>query len=171
MNDSLVGKLKRVLNKEYVKRLLTRYFIENKRYETLDNKIYPPMIQDICESIPQLSDKLEVVPYIEEIDPIKKKIEIGWNLFVLGCRRMFLGTSIHESMSDIQLSRSGMYVGQSESLSVTPKELIEFVINELDNRKSGIIDNNQMTPIHGSGVTSAPFYMYTQQSAAGKTVL
>jgi len=145
MRETVQERIRMMFNLEYAKRLLIRYFVKKGFAESFDVHIYPPLIHDIPKEIPQLLGKVEVVPYIEEIDPASGTVRVGWNLFVLGHSRMYLGNSTHKDINEINV---GQYAGAS-SLSakkaVTPKQLIKFVVGELTDKKGGFLDTAPST--------------------------
>ncbi|MEM3000650.1 MAG: hypothetical protein QXU32_00495 [Nitrososphaerales archaeon] len=142
----LVDRLRRVLNKEYVRRLLIRYFAE-KGFDNFERPVYAPILQDITVRIPELTNKLEVVPYVKEINPATGQVTVGWNLFVLGTNRMSLGESSHLNINDFKNAINGptpcsISVGQK-----TPAEIIKFIIDIICSSKYGVIQPVQNIPV------------------------
>ena len=133
----LSDKLRNQLNKEYVRRLLIRYFIDEKGLDrTFEVSINPAIVQDLPAKIPQLAPKVEVVPYPDEIDIATGKIMIGWNLFVLGTNRMFLGTSTHKSIQDLMNPEPNCECHKI----TTPKEIVDFITDTLSGTEEGMVD-------------------------------
>lgn len=132
-------RLRIILNKELVRRLILQYF-DNRGYAP-DEKIYPPVAADLVAQVPQLANKIEVVPYIENINPMMSIVKIGWNLFVLGNKRMDLGYSTHTNMADFKRSLRGQVSGLSGHESrYTPSEIAKFVADLLSTTRDGAID-------------------------------
>jgi hypothetical protein len=140
--DLLADRIHDALNKELIKRLLVRYFTSKGFDENFNKKIHPPMLQDMLIHVPQLVGKIDIAPYVEDIDPNTGVVRLGWNLFVLGNRRMYLGESTHASLIEVRMAVGGPLDGSSHHIhAATPKRIIEFVINILSNSKSGDITN------------------------------
>lgn len=138
-NDALTRNVYYALNKELLRRMLTKYFFDKGFKESINRRIYPPIIQDIVLKIPQISGKVEVVPYVEDIDPYSNLVTLGWNLFVLGTKRMYLGESTHTSLAEIKNNIAGPI--WSEGINsieyVTPKKVISFIVEILGESKVG----------------------------------
>lgn len=134
----LIERLRVVLNRELIKRSLIRYFAE-KAFENFDRSVYAPMLQDLPVRVPELADKLEIVPYVRETSPTTGQVTMGWNLFVLGTNRMSLGESSHMNMNEFQNAINGPMVSSTSSGQKTPAEIIDFVISTLGTSKHGMI--------------------------------
>jgi hypothetical protein len=134
-DSSLIDKLRSIISQEYVRRSLIKYF-SDKGYTNFTVSVYPPSVQDIGTVIPELANKVEVVPFVREFNPATGKAIIGWNLFVLGNNRMDLGESKHSSVFELQhVIKTSGYGGKQ-----TPKDIIEFILNVLSTSKFGIIN-------------------------------
>jgi len=146
MDSTSVDTIKHVSNTEVIRRLLIKYFYDKGFNESFDKHLYPCLVQDLPLVIPVLSDKIEVVPYAEEVDSINGKVKIGWNMFVLGKQRMYLGETSHNNMQDLARQiHSGMIlppngVPTSVRKQATPRRIITFITRILGNSKSGYID-------------------------------
>lgn len=132
----MFDRLAYMLTKEALKQSLEEYFTS--KVESLTEDVYPPMIQDIWQRIPSLSDKIEVVPFVKHVDPSKGIVKLGWNMFVLGVNRMYLGESQHQSMQDLATSISGNISGLPFESTSNPKQIIDFVMTILDRSEDGI---------------------------------
>ena len=99
MDINLSNSIKKALALEAVRKELYTYFEINNI--PLDTIVYPPLIRDLQTVLPILGNKIEIKPHIEDVDPTTNYVKIGWNLFVLGTNRMFLGHSVHESIANI----------------------------------------------------------------------
>jgi hypothetical protein len=83
-------------------------------------------------------NKLEVIPYSERVDPVTGLVTLGWNLFVLGTNRMFLGTTTHASISDLRMAMEGaINRNLSSEMATTPAKMIHFVLSVLDDSRAG----------------------------------
>lgn len=147
-------KISHILLKELARRKMTEYFLETKGVN-LKSKLYPPSIMDMVKSIPLLQEEIEVVPFVISQNPRTRSVTIGWNLFVGGITRMFMGTTSHSDIYELkQTVMTGQLplqtVGQSRC---TPEKVIEFIIRNgkfIPNKpiNQTIQDNN---PISMSG--------------------
>lgn len=142
MDDIVIDKIRKQLNNELVRRLLIKYFYGKGFSESFDLKVYPPSMQDIIEIVPELNGKVEVVPTAEEIDPISGYARLGWNLFVLGNKRMFLGYTEHSNLSDlVRATGQGPVISEKRisSKETTPRKIIAFICRILENSENGVI--------------------------------
>lgn len=146
MDSRDIDRIQKALNIDTVRRLLIEYFVKKGYSESFDKLIYPPSIQDITLCIPHLSTKLEIVPHALSIDPITmKQAKLGWNLFVLGSQRMFLGETQHYDLANLarQFASGQMMLDGSEhvaSFQTTPRKVINFIVSVLRNSRNGYID-------------------------------
>jgi hypothetical protein len=117
--------------------MLIKYFHDKGLKESMDNKVYPPNLLDLPLRIPQLSSKIEIYPYVGDIDPLSGQVVLGWNLFVLGNQRMFLGESVHTNLSEIQVNTMGILNTTGINLInyTTPKKIISFIVETLRNNQ------------------------------------
>ena len=93
VNPRFIDRLRHTLNSDVVQRLLIKYFL-SRGYENFDRLIYPPFVQDLPFMVPELADKVEVIPHAQNIDPMSDSAVLGWNLFVLGSNRCYLGECV-----------------------------------------------------------------------------
>jgi hypothetical protein len=160
MRQTIQEKIRMMFNLEYAKRLLIRYFIKKGFADNFDIHVYPPMIADLSKEIPQLLGKVEIVPYMEEIDPSSGTVRVGWNLFVLGHSRMYLGNSTHKDINELNLGQYAGATSMSSRKMVTPKQIIKFIVGELQHKQGGYLDTAPTiapTPITAS-MASNQFY-------------
>lgn len=150
-----------ILNKELCKRLLVRYFTQKGFGENFNKKIYPPMLQDMVKMIPELAGKVEIEPYIEDIDPNTGIHTLGWNLFVLGSRRMYIGESNHMTFAEVRSAIGGPLEASSGTRYATPKRVVKFITSVLGNSTHGNLTRtgrNMRTPLAlGTGEHSGYF--------------
>lgn len=142
MNPLLTRKIKRKLQRELVKRELNQYF-DKKGYDNdkMNSPLYPAIMADIQISVPHLFNRCEVVPYSENVDVSTGVYKIGWNLFVLGTNRLSLGYTSHSSVSDMYRATRGEYNQKLPAdMFTTPDRVINFILNVLDNSKSGYLE-------------------------------
>jgi len=99
MNVGLINKVRRVLMNHAARTALTESF-ETQKID-LDAPLYPPVVKDLPARVPIIARHIEIKPHVVDLNPESSFVKIGWNLFVLGTERMFLGTSIHESVEQM----------------------------------------------------------------------
>ena len=150
--DALTTKVHCALNKELMRRMLIKYFFDKGFKEDMGGRVYPPTIQDLIISIPQLVGKIEVQPHVEDINPMTGVVTLGWNLFVLGNKRMYLGESSHVNLREIQSVIYGPM--QSEGVRSieyrSPKRIVSFIVDVLAASRSGDlsqVDSNIRTTV------------------------
>jgi hypothetical protein len=164
-----IDRFKHVLNTEAVRRLLIKYFVDKGFNESFDRQMYPAVMQDLPMVIPVLSNKLEIVPHAQDIDTGMGRAVLGWNLFVLGNQRMYLGETHHNSLHDlarqirtgvVRVPESGYSTARRQT---TPRRVVTFITRVLGEHEGGYIDLNPATrPIQKPG---EPFA--AKQSMAG----
>ena len=164
MDTRSIDKVKHRLNTDVVRRLLIRYFAECKGFaESFDRLLYPAMVQDMAQQIPQLQPYVEVEPYAVEVDPIGGRAILGWNLYVLGTHRCFLGETYHRDLLDlarqimsgtIMIPEGGLNtstnIGSAGGTGgtgsptarrqVTPRIVVNFVTRVLSKHEHGYVD-------------------------------
>ncbi len=139
-----------VLEKEWLRRLMIRYFMMQ-NITDFDEKVYPPDLMDLPMQVPELIDKIEIVPYSINADPNWGLVKTGWNLFILGNQRMDLGYTYHTSPMEI---RPGGKKSGKMSLKHSAKEVVNFIVNTLSDereldlapRGAGAVYTNPMVP-------------------------
>jgi len=145
-----IDKIKHTANTEVARRLLIKYFVDKGFTESFDRQMYPATIQDLPLVIPSLSTKIEIVPHAKDIDASQGKAVLGWNLFLLGNQRMYLGETHHNSLHDLARQiRSGSIqipegIGSYATArrQTTPRRVIHFITRVLSGHESGYIDLN-----------------------------
>lgn len=138
-SPNLINSLRTALVKEVVRRSLNKYFSAKGFAESFDRPIYPALILDLPKTIPELHNKVEILPSSDSIDPTTGIVKLRWDLFVLGTNRMCLGTSSHTSLSEIERAMHGdveKLTPMAESRR-TPSEIIKFIIDILSTSKTG----------------------------------
>lgn len=135
----LAERIHAALNRELIKRMLVQYFVQKGFEESFDQKIYPPTIQDLPQQVPQLASKIEIEPYVEDIDPRTGMVRLGWNLFILGTKRQYIGESTHTSLNEVQASVAGPLNNQPRNSlrNTTPRKIVEFIVKVLGDSKNG----------------------------------
>ena len=142
MNPEIANQIKRNLQKELMRRSLNQFFMEH-GYENFDLPLYPPICSTIGQKIPHLGGRIEIVPFSEEVDVQTGVHTIGWNLFILGTNRLYLGNTCHTNVSDIERSIRGEVDAEKLPMSTmksTPNKLINFILKVLDNCKTGYVN-------------------------------
>lgn len=144
MDARTIHRIKHKLSTRDVQRHLVKYFVEHGFIDSFDRLMYPAQVIDITKSIPQLSNKIDVEPHAVDIDPMTNMATLGWNLFVLGSHRMFLGETKHVNLKQLasdlkqgKVSTEGVAVKQT-----TPRKIINFVTHVLDRSENGYVDPN-----------------------------
>ena len=146
MDARTIYRIKHNLSTHDVRRHLIRYFVEHGVTDSFDRLMYPAQIIDMPRSVPQLINKLDVEPHAVELDPMTSTATLGWNLFVLGSHRMFLGETKHVNLKQLaqdlkqgKVSTEGIAIKQT-----TPRKIINFISHVLGNSTSGYVDPNIM---------------------------
>lgn len=144
MNDLQRARVKHAANNEVVRRMLIKYFIDRGYADSFDKAVNPIMMQDLPYVNSGLDTKIEIEPYAIEIDPTTSKATLGWNMFVLGNQRIFLGETQHQNLLDLarQIKQGQIQV---ESIlgtrrCTTPKRIITFIERTLHNSNAGYVD-------------------------------
>ena len=151
MDSYDIDRIKQRANLEVVRRLLVKYFIDKGFTESFDRQLYPSLIQDLPAVIPNLGTKVEVVPHVEELDMSQGKAVIGWNLFVLGTHRMYLGETYHNDLHSLarQIKAGQILIPEgvmaSATRQTTPRRVIHFITRVFENKRSGHIDLSPST--------------------------
>ncbi len=142
--STLDDNLELAFNAELSRRLLIKYFFEKGFSENFDRKVYPLLLQDIAEVIPEFTGKVEVTPHAIDIDPQTGFAKLGWNMFVLGHHRMYLGETEHVNVQDLaqqlesgtSINESGDAVSRQEQ---TPRKITAFITRVLRNNQGGLL--------------------------------
>jgi len=141
-DEALVDKLKRKLSTIYGRKRLLEYF-KHKGFEDLETYVYPPSLNDLPLLIPEMRNKIEVAPFSEKIDPTTGMVQIGWNLFVLGVNRQFLGFSFHKNAQDLQRSFGVNSSEMPQEAKKKVSDIIDFIIETLEKNQDGVLDPSQ----------------------------
>lgn len=151
MDSTAIDTIKHASNTEVIRRLLVKYFMDKGFTESFDRQVYPSILQDLPYVIPVLSNKIEVQPFAEEVDPSIGKARIGWNLFVLGNQRMFLGETFHNNLKDLARQiNSGLIlppsgIAPSVRKQTTPRRIVTFITRVLGDHNAGYVDLSPST--------------------------
>ena len=138
MNKKVKDDITRVLQKEYLRRSLVKYFEDKGYTKTFEACAFPPILQDLTDQ-PFANRAIEVVYNIEDINLIDDTVKVSWNMFVLGNKRIFLGYTNHKNFTDIQNSRNA----KSEySGPININKIIDIVVDFIGNSES-IYDINK----------------------------
>ena len=143
---SLTDKLEFVFNGALVRRLLVKYFHDKGFGENFDKKVYPPVLQDIVESVPELTGKIELEPFAVEIDPTSGFARLGWNLFALGNQRMYLGETEHSDLEELAkaLDSNTPIIVENDGEEVsrqtrTARDIVTWLTNTLGHSEAGLV--------------------------------
>jgi len=136
---ALQQRITSLMHAELAKRLILDYFEKKGLIEKFDMPLSPIIIADMPKSIPELSRKVEVVPYVHKIDPFTGASELGWNLFVLGNSRMYLGRTQHKHINEL-LTIAGTTSESAVEIASTPRDIIKFISETLSQSEDGKVD-------------------------------
>jgi len=137
---TLQNRIVSLMHAELASRLLIQYFV-GKEMEDFGLPLNPMMISDLAKAIPELSRKVEVIPYVYKLDPLTGSAELGWNLFVLGSSRMYLGKTKHKRLGELVSQSAAVDPGEAAvELATTPKDVIKFICNTLKKSEDGQVD-------------------------------
>ena len=145
VDNYYVDKIASALNTILIRRLLARYFVGKGFGDNFDEPVYPPDVQDLAESMPELSGLIEVAAHVESLDPTTGSAVIGWSLFVLGNQRLSMGETDHEKLTDLENMNSGLSTnvsaesGKNFRRPTTPRKIVAFVTRVLSGSKAGFI--------------------------------
>jgi len=146
MDSRSIDRIKHALNTDVIRRLLIKYFQSKGFNESFDRLLYPALMQDVGLAVPQLANRLEVVPYAAEVDPWQSSATLGWNLFVLGNHRMFLGETYHRDLMELarQLQQGQIQIAEGQTSTgrklCTPRQVVNFVTRVLGRHERGYVD-------------------------------
>lgn len=144
MNDIDRDKTKHAANTEVVRRMLIKYFMEKGFSESFDRAVNPILIQDLPYANFGLDTKVEIEPHAIRIDPTTSFATIGWNLFVLGTQRMYLGETSHDNLMDLARQIRTGQINNTASISsrrcTTPRRIIYFIERCLGQSDAGYVD-------------------------------
>jgi hypothetical protein len=129
MDPKLLNNIRNILGIVTVKKQLNEY-LENKEIHP-NALIYPPLLQDIPDSIPEIANKVEIIPFMEELDPTSGFVKVGWNMFVMGTNRKFLGYTVHESLNDLQRSTPTKKNLEHSLCYATGDDVVSFIVETL----------------------------------------
>jgi hypothetical protein len=147
--DSLdIHRIKHVANVDVVRRLLIKYFCDKGFMESFDRQLYPSVMQDLPFVIPSLTNKIEIVPHAVEVDPTQGKAVLGWNMFVLGNHRMYLGETHHNNLNELARQISSGLITIPEGINAaatarrqsTPRRVITFITRVLESHETGYVN-------------------------------
>lgn len=139
--ENFADNIKFALNRDVSRRLLIRYFMSQDN--NFDRSVYPPSIYDLPNQVPELYDKIEIIPHARCIDPLTDRAELGWNLFVLGTNRMYLGETYHNNIKELALQlQNGQILAEDKvaTRQTTPRRIITFITRVLESHRGGYID-------------------------------
>ncbi len=148
----LVDNLEYTFNGEFARRLLIKFFCSKGFHENFDKRVYPPLMQDILEAAPEFIGKMELIPSAVEIDPGSGFARLGWNLFLLGNQRMYLGETEHTELSELaqSLDSNSFVVTESEIDNVfrqgrSARDITNWVTRVLGRSEGGLLRSLERT--------------------------
>lgn len=144
MNDLQRARIKHGANVEAVRRMLIKYFIERGFTESFDRSVNPVLIQDMPVMTVGLENKIEIEPHAIEIDPRSSRAVLGWNMYVLGNQRIYLGETHHNNLLELARQiKQGMVLPEAIAMTqrcTTPRRIITFIERVLGNHGAGYVD-------------------------------
>ena len=149
ISSNTIDKIRHALNQQYVRRLLIKYFVTKGIDDSFDRLVYPATLYDMPMLIPEMADKIEVEPVAIEINPMNNTATLGWNLYVLGSSRMYLGETYHNNLVELAKQlKDGRVLGENSINSttafarkqVTPNRIIKFMTYILGRSDRGFVD-------------------------------
>lgn len=160
MDPRTADTIKHAINTDVVRKMLVKYFVDKGFTESFDRLLYPALIQDLPMHVPQLSTKLDIEPHAIEVNPLTGRAKLGWNLFVLGNQRMYLGETFHKDLLDLARQIQGGTVQVPSKpvamKQVTPKQVVTFITRVLDKHEAGYVDLSDNEPIQGRNAAVTP---------------
>ncbi|MHA2404379.1 MAG: hypothetical protein ACXADH_15380 [Candidatus Kariarchaeaceae archaeon] len=168
MNTLLSARIKKQLQRELIRRKLIEYFT-NKGFENMDMPLYPPSCYDMPIKVPQLFNRVEIIPSVEETDTTLGTVKLSWNLFVMGVNRINLGCTTHTGETDVVRAVLG-----EPNLNIpadflhSAQDVIDFVLKILDSSKAGYVElpeNFQLPP----GALTLPLISKARSPRIGPT--
>jgi len=169
MDPKLLNNIRNILGIVAIKKNLTEY-LERKEISP-DSLVYPPLIQDV-QTIPEISNRVELIPYMEELDPTSGFIKVGWNLFVLGTNRKFMGYTVHESLEDLKQPQATKKSKERSLCYTTGKEVLEFIIDTLQKYNEDHVSlgpmKAQSPQVYGAKMPISNAY-YERNKSVGKS--
>lgn len=178
MDSYEVDRIRHKANTEVIRRMLIKYFIECKGFaNSFDRQLYPSLIQDLPIMIPILSSKVEIVTHMENLDNMQGKAILGWNMFVLGNQRMYLGETYHNDLPGLarQIKSGSILIPEgvtpNATRQTTPRRIIHFICRALGDRSSGYVDLSVPNPTNlvrmGAGQSMSMQSQYFTRSGYG----
>lgn len=144
MNDLQRARIRHGANTEVVRRQLIKYFSDRGFHESFDKAVNPVLIQDLPFVNAGLDTKIEIEPHALEIDPTTSRAVLGWNMFVLGNQRIFLGETYHQNLLELARQiKTGQIMPEaivSTRRCTTPRRIITFIERIIKDHASGYVD-------------------------------
>lgn len=132
-----------------MKRKLIEYFAV-KGHNNFGAPLYPPSVYDLPIRIPELYNRIEIIPSVDAIDTNMGTVTLAWKMFILGTNLIELGKSTHAGESDVLRAVMGEPNLELPAERVTsPESVINFILKILGNSKTGFIElpgNFQIPP-------------------------
>lgn len=104
----------------------------DKGYDNFLVCAYPPILMDLPDKLSFLNGFVEVVNNVDDINIADGTIKVDWNMFILGVKRIHLGTTIHSNISEID--RGTVYV-DNFSGPIPINKLVDMMVDFLGESK------------------------------------
>lgn len=164
MDPNLLNNIKDILSVVNVKNQIKDYI--NGKDVSLGSVIYPPSVKDIED----ICNKIEVIPSMNEMDPSSGCFTVDWNLFIYGTQRLYLGTTSHESINELDHPEPTEFSLKNSKCEQTWDDLLNFVVDRL--QKYADADTISYKPTAKQPVGGLPTYNpnYEMNKSVGKQI-
>ena len=138
--------LKKAITNDVLKKDLVDYFIKKVGKDGLSASHSPVLWQDILDCLPHLFGYIELIPHNEYLDVSKDEINVGWNLFVLGIHRMYIGSTKHKGLRQTAHEYKANRISNTNYFdsNVTPRQMIAFICRVVKNSDTTMIDKQSL---------------------------
>lgn len=143
--------LKKAITNDVLKKDLVQYFINKVERDGLDTTHSPILWQDLLDTMPYLNGYIELIPHNEYLNVAKDEINIGWNIFVLGIQRMYIGSTKHKHLKKTASEFKTGYISPTKyyDSNVTPRQIIAFICRVIKDSNLTHIDKNSLETMSG----------------------
>lgn len=144
MDLKLTNRITNLMHAALTRKLLTRYFMTKGIEESnWDKPLSPQTLSDLPQAVPELHQKVEVIPYVMKLDPLTGLTEVGWNLFVLGSKRMYLGRTKHKSLGELTNLAGPSEADNAIEKASSARRVIQYIVDMLKASEEGRLEFHQ----------------------------